>query len=629
MKLVWPVWVVSLWRLVQRALVAVAVLALLLTCFWLKKESDWESGPALNDAEAFRHGTIGLETLPLKYLLVLEEVSGDQFSFRNGLKRPFTEEYGFIVPPPPAGRSVCDAQTADEVRAFLPVGFNVSHRLPLSATPAPVQFAGLSCALCHSSRIHTADGKVDRIVIGAGSPSLDLISWVDGFQNAILDPRLSADRIFEAYDKKCGPPKGFVASSVERPVERIFINGWISGFRAQVLANLTKFDLPYSGPELNDADKIYAGPSRTRPFRSAVRTALRFPGQNNLALSKVPAVFDQQAKARSQYDGSIDDRVIRSLVAAYASGSSVEALAQAEVVHNIYAAAEFTKDDGNRPNAAPGFEVPSYPAVFPGHYDPVRAKRGLEVYKQHCQACHGYRPLGDHDEKPYDTAVTCPSKSWCLGENVPIAEIGTDPSRLDFRYSDILPTGIQLSFVGGGADLEAQRQTIAKAQADALQNGQGALAGYWQHITGDAGSPVPGIEGLHEAHLLYPGGHPFFIKPGVVHIGTPLGYLNAPLLRAWLRAPFLHNASVPTMRQLIGLDPRPEIFCRGDNVYDPEVLGLVAPAPVNGACPPELGFKYDTRLPGNSNAGHLYPWAKPTPAQRLQLADLLEYLKSL
>jgi hypothetical protein len=83
------------------------------------------------------------------------------------------------------------------------------------------------------------------------------------------------------------------------------------------------------------------------------------------------------------------------------------------------------------------------------------------------------------------------------------------------------------------------------------------------------------------------------------------------------------------MRQLIGLDPRPAVFCRGDNVYDPDALGIVAPVPVDGSCPPDLGFEYDTRLPGNSNAGHLYPWANPTPAQRQQLADLLEYLKSL
>jgi hypothetical protein len=621
MKLLWPAWIGGLWRLTQKALVVIGILALLLTCFWLKKESDWGDGPPLNDADAFHHGTLGLETLPLKYLLVLDEVSGDQFSFREGTARPFTETYGFIVPPPPAGKKVCEAQTPDEMRVFLPVGFSVTHRLPQSATPSPVQFAGLTCALCHSARIHTADGKVDRIVIGAGSTSLDLISWVDGFQNAILDPRLSADRIFEAYDKKFNCSQGFIESTIERPVEKLFINGWISGLRAQILQNITQYDLPYSGQDLNDAARIYAGPSRTRPFRSVVRTALNFPGQNNFALSKVPAVFEQGLKPRSQYDGSIDDRVVRSLVAAYTSGSSVEALNQPEVVHNIHGAAEFTNDDGARSGDPAYYEVPSYPSVFPGHYDTVRAKRGFEVYKQYCLECHGYRPL--------DGGAWSLQGASYIDKNEPLAKIGTDHFRVDFRYSDILPEAIQLSFVGAGADMEQQRQTLAKAKDEAIQQGKGALAGYWQHMTGDGGSSVPGMTSLDEAHLRYPAGHPFFIKPGVVHNGDPLGYLNSPLPRMWLRAPYLHNASVPTMRQLILLDPRPQVFCRGDNAYDPEALGITAPAPVNGACPPGLGFQYDTRQPGNSNGGHLYPWANPTAAQRQQLADLLEYLKSL
>ena len=62
MKLLWPAWVGRLWRWTQQALVAVAILALLFTGFWLKKESDWASDPPLSDADAFHHGTLGLET---------------------------------------------------------------------------------------------------------------------------------------------------------------------------------------------------------------------------------------------------------------------------------------------------------------------------------------------------------------------------------------------------------------------------------------------------------------------------------------------------------------------------------------------------------------------------------------
>jgi hypothetical protein len=207
--------------------------------------------------------------------------------------------------------------------------------------------------------------------------------------------------------------------------------------------------------------------------------------------------------------------------------------------------------------------------------------------------------------------------------------IGTDPHRIEFRYSDILPHAIQLSFVGVGEDLDQQQQALAAAQREALQQGKGALAGFWEHLSGSNGMSLPVLGSLKKTHLLYPAGHPFFIKPGVVHSGQPPGYLNSPLPWMWLRAPYLHNGSVPTLRQLVGLDPRPTVFCRGDNAYDPDALGIVAASPVNGACPPDLGFQYDTRQPGNSNAGHLYPWANPTAEQRRELADLLEYLKSL
>jgi len=615
MKLLWPVWLRRLWRIVQSALLTLSVLVLVLTLFWLKKESDWGSWTPLTEADAFHHGTLGLETLPLKYLLVLEDVSGAQFSFRNGPHRPFTEAYGFITPSPPPGKSFCDAQTPDEVRAFLPVGFSVSNRLPQSATPVPLQFAGLTCALCHSSRIHTAGGKVNLTVIGAGSASIDLISWVDGFQNAVLDPNLTAGRIYEKYDQKCGGPRGLIAAYVERPVERIFLNGWLNQIRSSLLENMTQYDLPYSGTGLNDAGKIFAGPSRTRPFRSVVRTALNFPGQNNFALSKVPAVFQQRLKPSSQYDGSIDDHVVRSLIAAYTSGSSVEALSKDEVVHNIRAAADYTLHAGE------GAEAPAYRSVFPDHFDPARAARGLQLYQHHCTPCHGY---WDPDRGEWSK-----QGATHIGENVPLKAIGTDPYRVDFRYADILPQALQLQFPGLGADLQAQRDALANAKAAAEKQDAGALAGYWERLSNTNGDSVPGLMSLDESRLRYPAGHPFFIKPGVIHNGNPAGYLNGPIPRAWLRAPYLHNGSVPTLRQLIGLDPRQDAFCRGDNPYDPDAVGIVALPPGKDGCPADFGFLFDTRAPGNSNAGHNFPWARPTPAQREQLTDLLEYLKSL
>ncbi len=88
------------------------------------------------------------------------------------------------------------------------------------------------------------------------------------------------------------------------------------------------------------------------------------------------------------------------------------------------------------------------------------------------------------------------------------------------------------------------------------------------------------------------------------HFRKTNGYANMPLDGVWLRAPYLHNGSVPTLRDL--LEPvaaRPKTFYRGYDVYDQKGVGFIS------TVAEEKGrkyFLYDTALPGNSNAGHLY-----------------------
>jgi hypothetical protein len=77
------------------------------------------------------------------------------------------------------------------------------------------------------------------------------------------------------------------------------------------------------------------------------------------------------------------------------------------------------------------------------------------------------------------------------------------------------------------------------------------------------------------------------------HFRKTHGYANAPLDGIWLRGPYLHNGSVPTVRDL--LDPaesRPALFWRGNDVVDRDKLGFVADlAEQNG----ERFFRYETR----------------------------------
>jgi len=86
------------------------------------------------------------------------------------------------------------------------------------------------------------------------------------------------------------------------------------------------------------------------------------------------------------------------------------------------------------------------------------------------------------------------------------------------------------------------------------------------------------------------------------HFRKTFGYANMPLDGIWLRAPYLHNGSVPNLREL--LEPaskRSREFYRGYDVFDPVNLGFATNPDKDAA---SKYFRFDTRVAGNGNFGH-------------------------
>jgi mono/diheme cytochrome c family protein len=96
-------------------------------------------------------------------------------------------------------------------------------------------------------------------------------------------------------------------------------------------------------------------------------------------------------------------------------------------------------------------------------------------------------------------------------------------------------------------------------------------------------------------------------------------YLARPLTGVWATAPYLHNASVPTLWHLLHPDQRPKTFITGNREYDPKNIGYATTG---------NGWTFDTSQPGNSNIGHLGDKYGTNLAED-QKAALLEYLKSI
>lgn len=117
------------------------------------------------------------------------------------------------------------------------------------------------------------------------------------------------------------------------------------------------------------------------------------------------------------------------------------------------------------------------------------------------------------------------------------------------------------------------------------------------------------------------------------------GYLAPPLDGIWARAPYLHNGSVPTLRQLLVPESRPREFLRGAIAYDQAGVGWEWEIKRQA----ELAARYptvsvqDTTRDGWSARGHdrdltlegrtmRLDWSGADRAQNLE--DLLAYLKT-
>ena len=531
------------------------VLVLILTAALIWLERGWVKPNVSRQAEdAFRHGTIGTEVMPLAVALVLPDLFPDDFQPAGAQAGEWIEQFGFI-------RS--DPGTNDG----LPVGFVATNYRPASGSPSPVAFVGFACALCHTTELRDGDGKVVKLIYGPGSVSLNLFSWIDAFQTAILereppaagtspDPanpppyKMTTKVIAETYQKKTGRTLGML--------EKGMITLWLRQIRKRLNDGLPRFDDPYGHGLSRDPEYVPTGPTRTQPFRTLIRNVFNRPGDDMAVYTKIATVFSEDLRTWSQFDGAIADLYARSSLAALAAGATVDNMTLPEIVNDIRKASDFTST----------LRPPRFEELFPQSpkADAAALARGKEVYRQYCFGCHG-----DRD------AV---SGSWNNGpktnEVVPLAEIKTDPVRVTFRHYGEMGDRLFALF--------SDKHPF--------------------HFPRDRIKPLPGQEDNLAIR----------------------GYVNSPMDGIFLRAPYLHNASVLTLAELINLKKRRDVFYCGRNRYDPIDVGFISP----DAPDREAYFKFDTSITGNSNKGHDYPWAYDDPKRNVDdLTALLAYLKTL
>ncbi|MQX37413.1 di-heme-cytochrome C peroxidase [Roseospira navarrensis] len=244
-------------------------------------------------------------------------------------------------------------------------------------------------------------------------------------------------------------------------------------------------------------------------------------------------------------------------------------------------------------------EPPAWDEARMGVIDRTLAAEGEALVRDSCAGCHTMPPYARTD--PADNPF---GKSFIRIGRVDFRTVGTDPNYAQSLLTRQIATNATTARLFDGAEVVPAplffAGTVAAAveramdDADLSPQEKVALNGF-RFDPGPDGRPVP----TRPPRLTD-------MKAG-------------PLAGVWATGPYLHNGSVPTIYELLSpVEERRTVFWTGGRALDLERLGYES-----GEAPGR--FRFDTRLPGNGNGGHLYPSGGLTPAERWAI---IEYLKT-
>ncbi|ANG61023.1 hypothetical protein A8C75_00165 [Marinobacterium aestuarii] len=229
-------------------------------------------------------------------------------------------------------------------------------------------------------------------------------------------------------------------------------------------------------------------------------------------------------------------------------------------------------------------QAPRWPEALFGALDETRRQHGETLYSDNCLRCHA---LSDRAQPDRELRAIL----------VPLAEIGTDATMARNFIDATAATGVlegRDQMVLAGTSFGAEARTV-----DLVVHA--AIGATLRHPLDAVRASLEGYHAVYSAQVS----------------SNPEFYKARPLSGIWASAPYLHNGSVPNLHALL-LPPeqRPASFGLGSRELDPVAVGYVDDAG---------GDRFDTRLAGNNNGGHVYG----TGLNEEERMALIEYLKSL
>ncbi|HEY8942403.1 MAG TPA: di-heme-cytochrome C peroxidase [Cellvibrio sp.] len=428
-------------------------------------------------------------------------------------------------------------------------------------------YIGLTCAACHTGQV-SIQGK--RIRIDGGQSLIDFTEFehavLAALKATVADPE-KFSRFFEMINTSEGIKTEIVKGQLQQRIVELERHYAIN-----------KTDVPYGKGRLDAFGQI---------FNAIAVEALHIPENTRApdAPTSYPVLWDASHLNVVQWNASAPNKEPGPLFQNAITALAVFGTVSVPQDKRTYESSIRISNLGSIQREFYQLVAPQWPTELAGALDAKKIAAGKLLYNQHCVQCHNY--VDPADKKRKLTAVI-----------TPLVDVGTDPLMNDNFKNHTVKSGVLegkslMIFAGDKIPAETNPlDLVTHTAAGALFNQP------WQTFKAivkeyQSNNPAPK--------------------------NAAPGYKARPINGIWASAPYLHNGSVPTIYDLLlPASERPVTFYVGNIELDVVKVGL-APNQT-----PHTTF-FDTRLRGNSNAGHEYG----TQLNDEQRWELVEYIKSL
>jgi len=509
------------------------------------------------ERQRYYHLTQGSQIMPYNWFVALEQPG-------------ISEKALFIAPEYTTQfRLIPDPNTISNPDR-LPVGFAKDEPDPVTN----IENVGLTCAACHTAQL-TYKGTGLRIDGAPGKVNFD--DFLFRLVLTTTDTTLNQSK-FERFARR-------VLKDQYNPANAKRLKEDVKSFLGQRLKPI----VDQMGSDFGSGKKpVKGGFGRIDALGAGGNRLYGALDKKNLRTLNAPV------KAMSlwyinrynwvQTNGSIRQPMARNMIEALAVNAS---LVFPEPKKDRYISSVRLRNMSELEDFASRFTAPVWPGNILGKLDEEAVIRGEPLYKKYCAACH--EPQMENKPEPNDPVAVKYNQTFFVLRLFPLNVIGTDP--LD--AANFAERTLDASSIDEGKDVPG-----AKIIALVLSSTQSRQ---YENL----GIPIEEQEKLNGFRAN--------------NLRACKAYPARPLAGVWANSPYLHNASVPNLYQLLlPAAQRVKKFYTGDLEFDPVNVGYVSDGK-------QGGFEVDTTIPGNWNTGHEYG----TSLNHQQRMDLIEFLKAL